>query len=838
MTLNDIKMYNYLKNNDGILANQVDAVYALTLETINSISRSYGNYTMHDMNHGLRVASYMEQLAFGIDETFNTKIASFNAFEITLMLLSAILHDIGMTIRPQDIIDIKNNNIKHTDTLTFDGVMSVLNDEEEAIKEIVRHTHASRIEEFMNHDFGGRTIESILLVENSYSYSDDIIEICKAHGEDHSFLERIRNESTKGHYTYNAQYIAALLRIADSLDIDKQRTPILWYSIMGIDGFSKEEWETHFIIQNNTKLKKYTDNKLQIYFDGRSANAKIHRKYLRYIDQLKIELENSDDLLNKKNSNEKYRFNICTKIEDRVKTEGFKYSDLRLNLDYSAITELLMGKNIYGNNQLGLRELVQNSIDACKLMREIYKENPFDLITAPLVSIIYSKDKQFVKVKDTGIGMTLEIVKNHFLNIGKSYYKSNEFLFKNHEYKPIGQYGIGFLSCFLLSDNVTVKTKYYLNNEINQIELEKNSEYVVTNTQETGFFVGTEITLDYNTFFSVFNNQDQLLTFLETYFYTDIPIILRDDDSGKQIEIKNSCERECNNFLQKERSNSKYISFLCSNHSNYFEGKLIIKKAKKISSPTFCEIINGKSYYYDSDTKQFCKVSDSRQINEGVYSIYEYSEHLPEDDYLKIKSSKRDSEKLYKAIISLARKTNKTVYLFVKNVNLNEVFPNKYTGYTSISIGNPIIDILKNSNLPLYEELLVRYRIYETVFVSGGKYLRLYPCVLIGDKSDYYWLDEDQDDMLTSRFYNKGILVHTPNHLFFSTVHNHNFIQGYVNTDKLALKLDVSRNKIIEGGHIMKSEFQKMIFEFEKTLIENESICNFLDTMINYKDAI
>ena len=155
----------------------------------------------------------------------------------------------------------------------------------------------------------------------------------------------------------------------------------------------------------------------------------------------------------------------------------------------------------------------------------------------------------------------------------------NEYIFENHKYKPIGQYGIGFLSCFLLSDNVTVKTKYYLNNEINQIELEKNSEYVVTNTQETGFFVGTEITLDYNTFFSVFNNQDQLLTFLETYFYTDIPIILRDDDSGKQIEIKNSCERECNNFLQKERSNSKYISFLCSNHSDYFEGKLIIKKA-------------------------------------------------------------------------------------------------------------------------------------------------------------------------------------------------------------------------------------------------------------------
>ncbi len=118
----------------------------------------------------------------------------------------------------------------------------------------------------------------------------------------------MRKNQTKGNYSYNPQFLAAMLRIADYLDLDKQRTPVLWYNIMRIDGFSKEEWEKHFIVHNEKKLKKYLGNKKQIFFEGKSSNAKIHRKYLKYIDDLKIELENADELLNVKDADPKYRF--------------------------------------------------------------------------------------------------------------------------------------------------------------------------------------------------------------------------------------------------------------------------------------------------------------------------------------------------------------------------------------------------------------------------------------------------------------------------------------------------------------------------------------------------
>ena len=382
----DLISYKKLQKIDPRLFAQVTTVYDMVKETINAIAGCFNNYTMHDIGHSVRVANYMEQLAFGINEAdIESRLRSFNAGELAIMLLSALLHDIGMFIRPCDRTNIQNGTINYSDNLTYAGVLKVKHgDEEEAVKEIVRLTHAKRVTEFLEYRFdGGRSISEILKIDDKYSYWEDVGIICRAHGESYDFIKsNLRRSTTKGIYEFNSQYIAIILRIADFLDLDRQRTPMLWYSSMGIEGFSREEWEKHFQISNERKLKPNNDGKMQIYFDGVSSNAKIHRKYLKYIDDLRDELENADLLLNNKDNNIKYHLNLTTKVEDMVNTKGFQYSDLRLNLDYAAITELLMGKNIYGDSKLGLRELIQNSIDACKIIKEVAAKseeeiNPF-----------------------------------------------------------------------------------------------------------------------------------------------------------------------------------------------------------------------------------------------------------------------------------------------------------------------------------------------------------------------------------------------------------------------------------------------------------------------------
>lgn len=102
MDLKDLRLYQYLCEQDAKLAAQVESVYNATKDTIDAIAGCYNNYTMHNTGHSLRVANYMGELACGIDNDFEQNIIKFNAFEISLMLLAAMLHDIGMFIRPED----------------------------------------------------------------------------------------------------------------------------------------------------------------------------------------------------------------------------------------------------------------------------------------------------------------------------------------------------------------------------------------------------------------------------------------------------------------------------------------------------------------------------------------------------------------------------------------------------------------------------------------------------------------------------------------------------------------------------------------------------------------
>ena len=787
MTLADLRLFQYVKQNDAKLASQIESVFYATKDTIDAIAGCYNNYTMHNTGHSLRVANYMGELACGIDDEFDENIKKYNAFEVTLMILSAVLHDIGMFIRPEDRDRILKNDIPYTNSLTFDGVMSVVNNnQEEAIKEIVRITHAYRINEYINYEFGEKTIAGILRLEDKYGYADDVVEICIGHGEDYDYLKKLRNQCTKGQYTYNLQFISVLLRVADYLDLDSQRTPILWYKMMRIDGFSKEEWEKHFVVHNERKLKKYIGNDLQIFFEGKSSNAKIHRKYLAYVDAIRSELEQADALLNQKNAEEKYLFHISSKVDDCVVTEGFKYSDLRLNLDYFSITDLLMGNNIYGNKQLGLRELVQNAIDACELMKEIQNKLREDDGITPQISILISKDKGYVKIKDTGLGMTLDVVKKHFLNVGRSYYKSNEFKYKRHTYNPIGQFGIGFLACFLLSDNVTVKTKYYNSNEIIHIELEKNSEYVVTNTEETGNFCGTEITLDYDEFFKVFNNEEELITFVQKCFFSNIPITVKDVDARKELGKATINSLDLLAILDRETATTRYEDIECSKYSSIIDGTIRVRDDQRKVAFNVISLLDKKIYLFNNLNKTMEFKSDPSSISIGYYDMLEYAIIEPEA-YAKIRASRKSAK-------------NKRTDILVQSEHLYFLFPydTEYS-YTKgdnatfhITVNNVTMeDMLRNSEIPYYEEVVDSFKYYKPVYIADNQYIALQKNDMFGQK----YIDFDEESIM---FYHKGIWVKEffrvgcllPAAFKMHAVINH---KGH------GIKLDVSRNQILAG---------------------------------------
>ena len=77
----------------------------------------------------------------------------------------------------------------------------------------------------------------------------------------------------------------------------------------------------------------------------------------------------------------------------------------------------------------------------------------------------HREQRSFIEISDNGVGMTFDIVRRFFTQIGQSYYQSQEYSHERALMKEfllpvseISQFGIGILSCFMLADLVEVWT--------------------------------------------------------------------------------------------------------------------------------------------------------------------------------------------------------------------------------------------------------------------------------------------------------------------------------------------------------------------------------------------
>lgn len=232
--------------------------------------------------------------------------------------------------------------------------------------------------------------------------------------------------------------------------------------------------------------------------------------------------------------------------------------------------------------------------------------------------------------------MSLDIIKKHFLNIGVSYYNSTDFLLNDFTYKPIGNFGIGFLSCFMLSDEVKVITRYYNSKNKYLIELEMGNEWTSLTEAEDVVFEGTEVILDYLNFMHVFDNKiENVNRFLSTYFLTD----------GIEFELVNKNEKiinSINNSLNPSAPLDKGLIKI--NFQDYFEeieGYALIKNKNNFITK-FDDIgFIGKLYKYDDeDGLQIVEDFSSLEIdnyingNEIKYLTIPIVESYLEDDFL------------------------------------------------------------------------------------------------------------------------------------------------------------------------------------------------------------
>ena len=120
------------------------------------------------------------------------------------------------------------------------------------------------------------------------------------------------------------------------------------------------------------------------------------------------------------------------------------------------LIDLLVGQNLYSNPDVALRELLQNAEDACQLMSISDSSYRSEII------IRYSTTENWFEVSDNGLGMDEEIFEESFATIGASKTESSKLQHllekAGNSIRPIGQFGIGVLSCFGVADTIEIYT--------------------------------------------------------------------------------------------------------------------------------------------------------------------------------------------------------------------------------------------------------------------------------------------------------------------------------------------------------------------------------------------
>ena len=137
--------------------------------------------------------------------------------------------------------------------------------------------------------------------------------------------------------------------------------------------------------------------------------------------------------------------------------------------------------DVYTDPHVFVRELIQNALDAtrCQLYSDLRSEglDPPEYPTqvsadrrrryALRVSLGQAEGtsalsgepevRQVLTVEDVGIGMDSEIIERYLLQVGRSYYTTDEFR-RTYRFVPTSRFGVGFLSVFAVSDHVTIDT--------------------------------------------------------------------------------------------------------------------------------------------------------------------------------------------------------------------------------------------------------------------------------------------------------------------------------------------------------------------------------------------
>ena len=124
----------------------------------------------------------------------------------------------------------------------------------------------------------------------------------------------------------------------------------------------------------------------------------------------------------------------------------------------------IIKKFLYSDNEIFLRELVSNAVDATQKIKRLATLGQYTGELGDItVEIAFDEKKKTITISDRGLGMTADEIKKYINQVAFS--GAEEFVEKFKDAKDaneiIGKFGLGFYSAFMVADKVEIHTLSY-----------------------------------------------------------------------------------------------------------------------------------------------------------------------------------------------------------------------------------------------------------------------------------------------------------------------------------------------------------------------------------------
>jgi len=472
-------------------------------EWLTYIPQSFPTYTRHTIKHSDEIVLQLSKLLF-VDADSERPVVKLSFAEVYVLIVAAYLHDAGMVVSDKEKAEILtsdewrrfvsdgNPGAKRWKAIQTFRSGSTPSDEVQRnfladvqtrflIAEFVRRIHHQRVSNVI-------TQHEVAL--GIFSFGDPILrrtinDVCVAHGLDHYELldnERFPERRDIQGETVNVRFLAILLRIGDLLDMSFDRAcPMLLNAACPLPADSLAHWTKYQRITH--RLTAHDKIELTAYCHDQNE----HRYLEDWCQWLINEIRDAGNTMARASRHNDWRPPEISLGSDtstiRIRPDqsaSYIPSKWKFELDPNEVFQRLV-KDVYDHPLRFVRELIQNALDAtrCQIYLDLTQkglETPdfptqidqefrnlypvkVSLSRKTLKNELSNEDEEYqiLSIEDSGIGMDKYIIENYFLQVGRSFYTTEEFR-RVFRFVPTSRFGLGFLSVFAVSDNVRIET--------------------------------------------------------------------------------------------------------------------------------------------------------------------------------------------------------------------------------------------------------------------------------------------------------------------------------------------------------------------------------------------